>query len=140
MQRQITQCGLAMDAIIPIPLHWMRNFTRGFNQAEELGWHLSRLAGVPMYRALSRIRQTTSQAKTSSMSARRENLRGAFAVRSGYGFHGATVWLIDDICTTGATLHAAATALSHLPAYERPAQICGAVVAVTDYTPPPLSP
>ncbi len=139
LQRQMTQCDLALDAIIPIPLHWMRNFTRGFNQAEELGWQLSRLSGVPMHRALCRIRQTTPQTRTSSVSARRDNLRGAFMVRRGYGFQGATVWLIDDICTTGATLHAAASALARLPAHERPAQICAAVVAVTDHTPPPLT-
>ncbi len=138
MQRQAAQCNLSIDAIIPIPLHWKRNFTRGFNQAEELGWHLSRLSGVPMHRALIRIRQTSPQAKTSSRSARQENLKGAFTVRRGYGFHGATVWLIDDICTTGATLHAAATALSRLSSHERPAHICAAVVAVTDHTPPPL--
>lgn len=139
IERQVERASLPMDAIIPIPLHWMRNFTRGFNQAEELSWHLSRLSGVPMHRALARIRHTAAQAKTGSTTARQDNLRGAFAVRPGYGFHGATVWLIDDICTTGATLHAAAAAFSRLPVHDRPAQICAAVVAVTDSTPPPLS-
>lgn len=139
LQQMATQTDLPVDAIIPIPLHWMRSFTRGFNQAEELAWHVARQYGAPMLPALVRHRHTMPQSRISSRTARLDNLRGAFSVRSGYSFGGATVWLIDDICTTGSTLHAAATALSQLPKADRPAQICAAVVAVTDHTPPPIS-
>jgi hypoxanthine phosphoribosyltransferase len=50
------------------------------------------------------------------------------------------VWLIDDVSTTGATLHAAATALRKLPKGLKPASINAAVICITDHeSPPPLT-
>ena len=56
-----------------------------------------------MRESLQRTRATREQSHTQSALQRMENLRGAFAPRPG-GIAGRQVWLVDDVCTTGATL------------------------------------
>ncbi|MXY87558.1 MAG: ComF family protein [Dehalococcoidia bacterium] len=90
--------GLAPDAVFPIPLHRSRHRRRGFNQAgvlfERLGW-------PPPPGRLERVRATASQVGLSA-SERRENVAGAFRYR-GPSLKGATVAVLDDVVTTGAT-------------------------------------
>jgi len=132
--------AVPVDVMIPVPLHWLRRARRGFNQAEELARSVGKLSHWPMVHALHRRRHTSEQALASSPTARAANLRGAFALMRA-AKRGALadkhVWLLDDVSTTGATLHAAATALRKLPSGMRPASINAAVLCVTDnYSPP----
>jgi ComF family protein len=92
---------------IPVPLHASRRRHRGFNQAGDL----AREIGIPVVAALRRVRATPTQ--TGLPAARRHrNLRGAFAAtRAAHALVGATVVLVDDVSTTGATLDACARAL-----------------------------
>ncbi len=132
---RVAEAGPApVDALLPVPLHWSRRAKRGFNQAEELARATAALSGWPVAGVLWRTRRTAAQALTETVSQRRENLRGAFACRRGAGrrLAGKHVWLVDDVSTTGATLHAAATALRALPRAERPASINAAVVCVAE--------
>ena len=92
--------------LVPVPLHRSRLLWRHFNQAEEIARPLSRLTGLPLCRALVRIRGTGSQTSL-SRAERLKNLRGAFDL-SGAGKRfvagkpaGAVV--VDDVFTTGAT-------------------------------------
>ncbi len=127
-----------VDVWVPVPLHWRRRWRRGFNQAEEIAAALGRLSQRPMAAgALVRRRGTAPQTATVSRTARLANLQGAFIARIDPRLAGRQVWLVDDVCTTGATLHAAAAALKALPGPYRPASINAAVVAVTDSTPIP---
>jgi ComF family protein len=93
--------------VVPVPLHASRRRQRGFNQAGDLARHV----GVPVHAVLRRIRATPPQ--TGLPAARRHrNLRDAFAATSAaHALTGATVVLIDDVSTTGATLEACARAL-----------------------------
>lgn len=96
------------DALVPVPLHGRRLRQRGFNPALGLARQIARergLAVVPL--ALARVRDTPSQTGL-SRTARRRNVRGAF--RATGPFEG-TLWLVDDVVTTGATLAEAARAL-----------------------------
>jgi predicted amidophosphoribosyltransferase len=69
------------DLIVPVPLHRYRLWKRRYNQSAELARALSRLGGMPVDTfALRRVRSTPSQAQMPSASARRRNVRGAFAV------------------------------------------------------------
>jgi ComF family protein len=103
------------DAAVPVPLHRWRRMRRGFNQADDL----ARRLGVPVTRALWRVRATVPQTGLTS-AARRRNLRRAFIVNplgSGAIPH-RTFVLVDDVRTTGATLEACARALKGAGARE----------------------
>lgn len=101
------------DLIVPVPLHWTRLFSRLYNQAALLGREVGRLSGVRFAPdLLVRRRPAPSQGRL-SRSARRRNVRGAFAVRPSKrrAVEGRQVLLIDDVMTTGATASACARAL-----------------------------
>jgi len=133
----ITLQQRAVDVLIPVPLHWRRKLARGYNQSEELARAVARLSHWPMHNVLRRIKRTPEQSHTQSRLQRIDNLRGAFACRPTTALAGKHVWLIDDVCTTGATLHAAAMAFRRLPKAHRPASINAGVACVTDWTPVP---
>jgi ComF family protein len=97
----------AFDAIVPVPLHWRRRFQRGFNQADLLARGVARATGIPIVRALRRIRSTSTQAGLSNRT-RRQNVTSAFRSRN---VAGKRILLIDDVMTTGATGAACALAL-----------------------------
>ena len=97
------------ELLIPIPLHRWRYWRRGFNQAQLLARDLSAELGLPMARALARIRHTPHQQGLKA-STRRANLNGAFSIRAGTRLP-ASVALIDDVMTTGATVSECARVL-----------------------------
>jgi competence protein ComFC len=93
--------------LIPVPLHHRRFQHRYFNQAEEISREVSLLTGLPIVKALRRIRRTETQTAL-TRSQRMENLRGAFAVTTAgkryiEKFPKGAV-LIDDVLTTGSTV------------------------------------
>ena len=96
------------DAIVPVPLHWVRQRQRGFNQAELLGGALSALSGIPVQNALTRNRATPSQT-TLTKADRAANVRAAFSVNM--PVEGLSILLLDDVLTTGSTANACAEAL-----------------------------
>lgn len=98
------------DAIAPVPLHWRRQWQRGFNQSELLARTLSRRTAIPVIRALRRLRSTVTQAGLSN-TARRRNVSAAFRCRRPDAIAGKRILLIDDVMTTGSTAAACATAL-----------------------------
>lgn len=102
---------LAVDAIVPVPLHGARLAERGFNQAELLAAPVAAAWQRPLLtRALVRTRPTAPQTELDAM-ARRQNVTGAFAVARPAEVAGLRLLLIDDVLTTGATVSAAARAL-----------------------------
>jgi ComF family protein len=100
----------AFDFIVPVPLHWRRQWSRGFNQSELLARALSRSTGIPVSRALRRVKAGASQAGLSN-SARRRNVNQAFRCRAGEAMRGKRVLLLDDVMTTGSTAASCARAL-----------------------------
>lgn len=102
------------DAIVPVPLHWRKQWNRGFNQSELLGRYIAKRRGIPVLRALRRKRATAVQAGLAS-AGRRRNVAGAFALRSKSKtdprLAGKNILLIDDVMTTGATASACASVL-----------------------------
>lgn len=90
------------DAVVPVPLHPSRRRSRGFNQAADL----ARPLGKPVVEALARTRNTPTQTALPAAD-RHANVADAFRATSRASvLRGATVVLIDDVRTTGATLEA----------------------------------
>ncbi|MGB2906297.1 MAG: ComF family protein [Candidatus Aminicenantaceae bacterium] len=92
------------EALVPVPLHPHRYKQRGFNQAEYLAQELSALSGIQLHKnCLVKRRDALPQTSLTGES-RRENLRGAFAVKDRLAFSNKVVVLVDDVFTTGSTL------------------------------------
>jgi ComF family protein len=99
-----------VDVLVPVPLHRRRVRERGYNQAQLLAQHLGAAVSVCVVcDVLRRVRYTTSQVGL-GMPERRENVAGAFSC-TGNRLQGKRVLLVDDVCTTGATLEACSMAL-----------------------------
>jgi len=98
------------DLVAPMPLHWRRKWTRGFNQSELLARFIARRRRIPMKKVVSRVRATATQAGLTN-SKRRTNVAGAFRVRRPQSVVGLRILLIDDVMTTGATASACAAAM-----------------------------
>jgi ComF family protein len=114
------------DALIPLPLHRSRLRSRGFDQTLELAKPLARALRIPLQDdALIRVRETAPQSRLDAP-ARRRNLRRAFAVNPHIALP-SHVALIDDVMTTGATLHAAADALLRAGVARVDAWVCARV-------------
>lgn len=108
----------AVDCVIPVPLHVRRQRERGYNQAELFARGIAKNMGKPMVAdILIRTRETKAQAEL-SREERLVNIAGAFLCRVDGGIEGASVLLIDDVCTTTATLEQAALALREAGARE----------------------
>jgi ComF family protein len=100
----------SLDAVTAVPMHWWRQWRRGFNQAELLGAEVSRRTGIPLERLLRRHRSRPPQSGLTN-AARRRNAEGVFRVMDRRPVEGKHVLLVDDVLTTGATASACARAL-----------------------------
>lgn len=96
--------------VAPVPQHWLRRLQRGYNQAEALARAVAQPLGMSTRRALRRVKPTHHLVGLGPKD-RAGAIRGAFVPRRGASLRGATVLLIDDVLTTGATLGEAARAL-----------------------------
>jgi competence protein ComFC len=98
------------DVIMAVPMHWRKQWERGFNQAELLAQPIAKRYGLRVASNLRRTRYTKSQAGLTE-AQRRENLRTSFCVKKPEQIAHQRVLLVDDVFTTGATLRAASAAL-----------------------------
>lgn len=103
------------DCITPVPLHTLRRLKRGYNQSEEIARGMAEATGLPVVRLL-KCRRHRSQTRV-GQERRAENVKGVYRMRRGAAINGLSpgrspeIVLVDDVCTTGATLLNAAEAI-----------------------------
>lgn len=98
--------------VVPVPLHPRRLRWRGFNQSELLASSLARHFLLRSdVSALIRNHQTTPQADIREREQRLDNVNNVFFCARPDDIRGRTILLIDDVCTTGATLNECARVL-----------------------------
>ena len=89
------------EVILPVPLHWRRQWSRGYNQAQEIARPITKQLQIPCNnQLLTRTRATKVQAGL-SRELRQTNLNNAFIIRPHTYQH---VALLDDVVTTGVTV------------------------------------
>ena len=128
------------DVAVPVPLHPLRRWRRGFNQADDLASHL----GVPVLPVLRRRRHTGRQVAL-SRAGRLGALGDAFALAgrnrgrsSAAAIRRRSVVIVDDVITTGATVEACAAVLRGAGA--RNVRAVSAALAVAALSQPPSRP
>ncbi len=109
--------------VVPVPLHWSRRWSRGYNQAGALARGLARGLGLRQADPLRRVKATPILPGL-GRAERAKSLSKAFRAREA-GLEGRTVFLVDDILTTGATCGAAARALKRAGARRVVAVVVG---------------
>ncbi len=117
--------SLSYDVIVPIPLHWTRYASRGFNQAEEIARVIQKKKNVPLRSLLKRVKKTAFQFELVS-SMRGTNVKNAFVLNciDKKHYKDKHILLVDDLMTTGSTIREAAKELLKL----QPKQITVAVI------------
>jgi len=99
------------EVLVPVPLHTRRLRERGYNQSGLLAEKLGKLTALPVLDSnLYRSKDSLPQARTTNVEERRRNVERAFSCQPGK-LQAKTVILVDDVCTSGATLESCAVAL-----------------------------
>ncbi|MCK4873376.1 MAG: ComF family protein [Phycisphaerales bacterium] len=112
--------------ITPMPTTWRRRIARGIDHAAEIAQGLAGGINAPMIRLLTRDHRPSQRAVAPS--ARKHNVAQAFHLKAPLNLRGWDLVVVDDVCTTGATLKAACRAARAL----HPDMLWAAVLAVSD--------
>ena len=112
------------EMLLPVPLHWFREYRRTYNQSYLLSEYVSSRYGIPICQELLVRTRPTRQQKFAKN--RRKGLKGAF--RAAPECQGRSIVLIDDVVTSGTTLSECAKALKKAGAY----RVYAACVACSD--------
>lgn len=116
--REILPSGFfdGFDVIVPVPVHWTRRLTRGYNQTEYLARGLARATHIPVDRRLLSLPSRHATQTRRSATARAANAENSFRASPSraarYSGSSPAILLVDDIITTGATLRDCIRALS----------------------------
>lgn len=108
-----------IDAIVPVPLHWQRQWRRGYNQAEVIASGISVVLGKPVVTDLLRRNKKTKTQTRLTIQEKEQNVKEAFIINrkslklfteqlAPVLHH---ILLVDDVFTTGSTALACFTAL-----------------------------
>ncbi|MDE6006454.1 MAG: ComF family protein [Muribaculaceae bacterium] len=100
-----------IEIILPVPLHWRKLASRGYNQSLHFAKGLAESASLSVGDNLYARRNHRTQTAL-TLEQRRLNTSGIFAIRRPDDLKGKGILLVDDVCTTGATLSSAAEVIT----------------------------
>lgn len=92
-----------VDIILPVPMHWIKRFFRGYNQTDYIARGLSDITGIPVGNNLVAIRGHATQTRRNAQE-RLSNTSDIFDVITPEELQGKHILIVDDVITTGATL------------------------------------
>jgi ComF family protein len=124
VQRLIT----SDHVLVPVPLHYLRQISRGYNQADVIARRLAWRFKCHITNPVKRVRNTAPQAQIHAQADRHENMKNAFTLKHPRAITGRHVIVVDDVMTSASTLRQFARTL--LPA--KPASISAVVLAIAD--------
>ena len=110
-EMQLSDFFSDIDILLPVPLSRKRLHQRGYNQSEQLAVGISDVTHLPIVTKALRRKDFHQSQTTLNRWQRQENVADTFQLKDAQQLQGKHVLLIDDICTTGATLIACAHAL-----------------------------
>lgn len=114
-----------MEVIVPVPLTGRRRRQRGYNQSEAIARGVERATGLPVAKGALARRDFYSSQTSLDAFLRIENVRKAFVAKQPEKIRGRHVLLVDDVCTTGATLAACGAVLVRAGAADVSALVLG---------------
>lgn len=100
-----------IDLILPVPMHTLKKLKRGYNQSEVIAKTIAESTGIPVGDNLRAVKGHATQTRR-TVYERHANVSGLFDVTAPEELNGLHVLLVDDVITSGATLHACALALT----------------------------
>ena len=103
-----------IDVLLPVPLSRKRLRQRGYNQSEELARGISDVTHLPIVTNAVRRKHFVKSQTHLTRFERQENVTDMFELHDDRQLKGHHVLLVDDICTTGATLIACAEVMRHI--------------------------
>lgn len=103
------------DVLIPAPMHWLRRWQRGFNQAQDIAEHVGAQLDIPVAAGVVRRARRVRAQRGLNRAGRLGNLAGVFEV---CGPVPPRVAIVDDVVTTGATVRVLAGVLLEAGAQE----------------------
>ncbi|HLV78216.1 MAG TPA: ComF family protein [Marinobacter sp.] len=103
------------ELLVPAPMHWLRKWQRGFNQAEDIAEYTGARLNIPVATSLVRRRRRVKAQRDLDRAGRLANLSGVFEAR---GPAPGRVAIVDDVVTTGATVRLLASVLRDAGARE----------------------
>ncbi len=102
--------GGPLDLVLPVPAHWRRRMSRAYDHSRAIAGGLAQRLKLPLGSELIRVRHTPPQTHL-PRTRRLENIHGAFEVAGPKAIAGASILLVDDVTTTGATANECARTL-----------------------------
>lgn len=104
-----------IDVIVPIPLHWIRQMHRGYNQSTYIAQGISKETGIPVCtKAVKRTVNNKSQTLM-ARNKRHNNVKGIFSLTHPELLEGKHVLVVDDVTTTGSTIASCCNELIKIP-------------------------
>ncbi len=94
-----------LDALVPVPSHWIRRWQRPCDHATVLAAEVSKRIGIPVMNAVRRVKYGPSQVRATTVAQRFENVAGCFGMRRRHDVGDMSVCIVDNLVTSGATLH-----------------------------------
>lgn len=103
-----------IDLILPVPMRFLKKINRGYNQAELIAKGISEITGVPVDTSILFARRSHKTQTRLGAVKRMENIKGVYEARNPEKIRNKHLLIVDDVFTTGATLHECASAIAQI--------------------------